>query len=273
MTARVFTIYSLKGGTGKTTSAINIGAYWARHLTQQYNDDSPRILVVDLDAQAQLTIVFLGMAAALGPRQPGVHTILEVFLRQVDAAEAVQTVELEETPTLPAAKLDIIPSHLELFQAEQRLSAEYQRELILKHALQDMMEQYDVIIFDCPTNYGIVTLNALSCSTDALIPVNLGLFPLAGISMLKDIIQMVQRGNNQLKIGGVIPTMQDRTNLARDTIKQLDGLFEGLILPAVPRRVAAGEAHSMFSDIHAVSPNSPVATAYAEITEELMRRG
>lgn len=273
MNTRIISILNQKGGSGKTTTAINIASAWTRLLAQQRGNNRASVLLIDIDPQASATAVVLGMEAAVGPRQVGVNTVYEVLLQQAEAADSIYRVELEPAQYLPAAMLDILPSHLELFRVDNELASVYKRELRLQKALEPLAGVYDAIIIDCPPSLGILTLNALSASTEAVIPVDSGLFPLIGLNMLKDVIQMVQEDNSGLHISGVIPTMQDRTVLSRDTIDQLEADFTGLVMASVPRRVAIGEAHAEGMDIYVSAPNSDTAEAYLQITQELMNHG
>ena len=273
MNTRIITILNQKGGSGKTTTAVNIASAWARMLAMEGYQDEAAVLFIDIDPQASATAVLLGMQAAVGPRQFGVDTIYEVLLQRGSTIDAIQTIELEEAPGMPAAYLDVLPSHLELFKADSELAAVYQREMQLRRALASVQRHYQAIIIDCPPSLGVLTLNALAASTEAVIPVDPGVFPLIGLNMLKDVISMIQQDNPALHISGVIPTMQDRTVLSRDTVDQLEAGFEGRVLSAVPRRVAVGEAHAEGVDIYVSSPGSDASEAYLQITEELMNYG
>ena len=270
MQTRIISILNQKGGSGKTTTAINVASGWARLLAQKNRTVQSRVLLLDIDPQASATAVILGLETAVGPRRRGEPNIYEVVLQRASATAAIKRVSLEPTTHLPGAPLDILPSHLELFKAENELISIYQRERQLRKALQAEQLPYDVIIIDCPPSLGVLTLNALTASTEVVIPVDPGVFPLIGLNMLKDIIYMIQADNTGLRIGGVIPTMNDRTVLARDTQAQLEDGFGGLVLQPVPRRVAVGEAHAEGIDLYLSAPDSDAAEAYLEITRRLM---
>jgi chromosome partitioning protein len=273
MKTRIISVLNQKGGSGKTTTAVNIASAWARLLARAGHRDQASVLLIDIDPQASATAVVLGMEAAVGPRRTGTDTIYEVLLQRAETTQAIQTIQLAEAQELPAAFLDVLPSHLELFKADSELAAVYQRELQLRRALQPVQNRYRAIVIDCPPSLGVLTLNALAASTEAVIPVDPGVFPLIGLNMLRDVISMIQQDNRVLRISGVIPTMQDRTVLSRDTIDQLEAGFRGLVLPAVPRRVAVGEAHAEGTDIYVSAPGSEAAVAYMQITQELMKDG
>ncbi|MFZ0549007.1 MAG: AAA family ATPase, partial [Candidatus Promineifilaceae bacterium] len=182
MKPRIITVLNQKGGSGKTTTAVNIASAWARLLALNGQGDRT-VLFIDIDPQASATAVLLGMESAVGPRRIGSDTIYEVLLQRAEAADAIQTIALEKTADLPGAYLDVLPSHLELFKADSELAAVYQREMQLRRALQPIQSRYKAVIIDCPPSLGVLTLNALAASTEAIIPVDPGVFPLIGLNM------------------------------------------------------------------------------------------
>ena len=264
---RIIAIANQKGGVGKTTCALNIAFGWARMR------GAGKVLLIDADPQANATSVALGIPFANGPRRAGVGVLYEVLLERLKASEIIQTVEVEANSHYPATSLDILPAHLQLAEAEAQLMGEFHREYKLKTALAEIQEWYEVILIDCPPSLGVLTMNALLAANEVIIPVEPGVFPLVGIQYLHSTISKIQKVNQDLHITGVIPTMVDRTVLARETREQLQKSFGEMVLPDIPRRVVLGEAHAAGQDIFGYEPHGEMAQAFAEVIREVMARG
>lgn len=264
---RIIAIANQKGGTGKTTTAINLAAGLARI------NPAHRVLLIDIDPQANATAVFLGVPFAAGPRQADQPTIYEVLLERADARRAIQSIHLFNGEDHPPVRLDILPAHLDLASAELELVNSFERERRLRHALASVQKAYDYILIDCPPSLGLLTVNALMTATEVLIPVDPGLFPLIGLNLLNKTIEMVRQANPGLQVMGVLPTLADRTALARDTQGELAQTFGDRLLPTIPRRVAFGEAHAAGQDIFLYDTNGDSALAYADLVREIVNRG
>lgn len=263
---RIIAIANQKGGVGKTTCAVNIAFGWARLR------GPGRVLLVDADPQANATGVALGIPFANGPRRAGVGVLYDVLLDRATAAAAIQTVDIPANGRYAATTVDVLPSHLQLAEAEAQLMGEFHREYKLKSALETVRDRYEVIFIDCPPSLGVLTMNALLAADEVIIPVEPGVFPLVGIQYLNSTINKISRVNQGLHISGVLPTMVDRTVLARETREQLEKSFGDVVLPDIPRRVVMGEANVAGQDIFGYDPESEMAEAFAAVIREVMRR-
>jgi chromosome partitioning protein len=257
-------VVNQKGGSGKTTTAVNLAAGLARRAGRG------QVLLVDLDPQANATAVFLGVPFAAGPQQAPV--VYEALLEKATASDVVRQVTLSAAGSAPGGSLDVLPAHLNLAAAELELVTAFERERRLARALAPVLHRYTFIVVDCPPTLSLLTVNALMAATHVLIPVDPGLFPLVGLGILLRTVEMVRRSNPCLRTLGVLPTFVDRTVLARDSQKQLREEFGGLVLALIPRRVALSEANAAGKDIFAYAPGSDGARAYACLVEEVARR-
>jgi chromosome partitioning protein len=257
-------VVNQKGGNGKTTTAVNLAAGLARRAGRG------RVLLVDLDPQANATAVFLGVPFAAGPQQ--VPVVYETLLEKASADDVVRQVTLSTTEEAPVGNLDVLPAHLNLAAAELELVTAFERERRLARVLDSVLHRYAFVVVDCPPTLSLLTVNALMAATGVLIPVDPGLFPLVGLGILLRTVEMVRRSNPCLRTLGVLPTFVDRTVLARDSQRQLREEFGSLVLVPIPRRVALSEANAAGKDIFAYAPGSDGARAYACLMEEVVRR-
>jgi len=245
---KIISLLNHKGGVGKTTCAVNIGAGMV--------ELGKRILLVDLDPQANLTIS-LGI-----PRQK--YTIYESMRG-----------ESELVPVTVKDGLDIVTSSLDLSGAETELINEAGREFILRELFEPVIEEYDYIIIDCPPSLGLLTLNALTCSDHVLIPLQTQFLALQGVAKIKQIVDKVRfRLNKKLSIGGVIPTMYDaRKVLNRDVVETIRKFFGDKVFTTMIRdNIALAEAPAQRKDIFAYHRNSNGAKDYLELSKEIIER-
>ena len=246
--AVIISLLNHKGGVGKTTSTINIGAALV--------ELGKKVLLVDLDPQANLTLS-LGI-----PRQK--FTVYEAFRG-----------ESELVPYQVRENFDVITSTLDLSGAEMELINEAGREYILRELFVPMMDEYDYIIIDCPPSLGLLTLNALTSSRYVMIPLQTEFLALQGLAKIKQIIDKVKfRLNKELEMGGVIPTMYDsRKVLNRDVVETIIKHFGDLVFKTYIRdNVALAEAPAQRKDIFSYSPKSIGADDYLNLSKEIMAR-
>ena len=251
--SRVIVIANQKGGVGKTTTAINLGAAMAVA--------EARTLVVDLDPQGNASSG-LGLAR---DEDDGV-TIYDVLMGGVDTKAAVRT-------SVQFPLLDVLPSTPDLVGAEVELVGATSRETILRRALESIRSDYEFILLDCPPSLGLLTLNALTASDSLLIPIQCEFYALEGLSQLLNTVRMVQRAlNPQLEIEGVLLTMYDkRLNLARQVAAEAREYFgDRVYKTSIPRNVRLAEAPSFGQPILRYDVLSNGAQSYLALARELM---
>jgi len=250
--AIIYALANQKGGVGKTTTVINLGAYLA-HLGE-------RVLLVDIDPQANAT-------SSVG-----------IDKKSVQSGSYEALLELENgSPNIlfnPKLKLSILPSTLALAGAEVELVDVLARETRLKRALGAVSNRYDYILIDCPPSLGLLTLNGLVAATHGvIIPVQCEYLALEGLGQLTHTIERVRNAlSPNLKVRGVILTMFDsRTNLAHDVVEEVRRFFPNQVFSVViPRSVRLAEAPSYGIPISVYDPKSSGAEAYHTLALELM---
>ena len=252
--AFTYSIANQKGGVGKTTTAVNLAAFLAVRKA--------RVLVIDADPQANAT-------SSLGVRLTEQDlTLYDTLIDKVPLVDIIKTTE--------RARLSVAPSVPELAAAEVELVQMLARETMLSRAIQPVLDQFDFIIIDTPPSLGLLTVNALTASTEGvIIPVQCEYLALEGLSKLMHTIDLVRESlNSRLQVAGVIMTMYDgRTNLAADVVREVSTHFPAEIFKTIiPRNVRLSEAPSYGEDILAYAPNSPGSQAYRVLTEELLSR-
>ncbi len=246
--AIIISLLNHKGGVGKTTSAINIGAGLV--------ELGKRVMLLDLDPQANLTIS-LGI-----PRQK--FTIYEALRG-----------ESELVPVTHKPGLDVVISSLDLSGAEMELINEAGREFILRDLLGQVSDDYDYIIIDCPPSLGLLTLNAMTSSRFVMIPLQTEFLAVQGLAKIKQVIDKVRfRLNKSLEIGGVIATMYDaRRVLNRDVVEIIHKHFgEKVFKTHIRENVALAEAPAARKDIFEYAPKSSGAADYLALCQEILAR-
>lgn len=250
---RIYTLVNQKGGVGKTTTAINLGAYLAK-LGQH-------VLVVDLDPQANAT-------SSLGVDK---HSV------QASTYDALVSGDVPPASILFNERLglSLLPSSPSLAGAEVELVEELGREFKLKKALESLDGKYDYILIDCPPSLGLLTVNGLIASRDGvLVPVQCEYLALEGLGQITQTIERVRSVLfPKLSVRGVILTMFDpRTNLSTDVVKEVNNHFPGQVFKTiVPRSIRLAEAPSYGLPISAYAPASVGAKAYEALAKELLK--
>lgn len=245
---KIISLLNHKGGVGKTTSTINIGAGLV--------ELGKKVLLIDLDPQANLTLS-LGI-----PRQK--YSIYE-SLRG----------ESELVPYEYKEGMDVIISTLDLSGAEMELINEAGREFILRELFDAVVDDYDYIIIDCPPSLGLLTLNALTSSHYVYIPLQTEFLAMQGLAKIKQVIDKVRfRLNKKLEIGGVIATMYDsRKVLNRDVVDTIRKFFGEKVFDTLIRdNVALAEAPAQRKDIFSYNKNSAGAKDYLSLCKEILKR-
>ncbi len=255
MSTRTIAIVNQKGGTGKTTTTLNLGAGLARR--------GKRVLLVDLDPQASLTYS-LGLEVT-----DGRPTIYEVLCGKTTAAKAIITREGKNGG--PA--YDLLPATLDLEAAELELAPETGRELFLKEALEPIAAGYDYMIIDAPPRLTILALNALAAANEIFIPLQAEVLPLKGMRALTDTIGLIKRRlNPRIDITGVIVTRYSgRRTLGREVVDAIKGLYGAAVFDTrIRENISIAEAPGFGMDIYEYKPGSNGAIDYAALCEEVL---
>jgi chromosome partitioning protein len=240
-----------KGGVGKTTSAINIGAFLA--------EAGKSVLLVDFDAQGNLSS---GIGAK--PPKPGIYELLSGAASPDDAIKKTEI-----------ANLDVIPASTDLSGAAVELIDQKERNFFLKKALAPIQDKYDYILIDCPPSLGQLTMNGLAAADLVLIPMQCEYFAMEGLKQLLHTTKRIQESlNPSLKIGGIFFTMYDpRTRLANDVIKLVSATYKDKVFDTIiPRNIRLSEAPSYGLPISLYDSQCPGARAYNTLTQELLSR-
>lgn len=250
---KIIAFANQKGGVGKTTSCINLAAY----VTVM----GSKVLVLDLDPQGNAT-------SGLGiDKEKDMKTIYDLISGDATVEEVVQHTLIEN--------LDIIPSTVDLAGAELEMVQMPQREKIIKGILDQIKDNYDFIMIDCPPSLGLITVNALTACNSVIIPMQCEYYPLMGITQLMNTIRLIKfHLNPNIDIEGVVMTMKDkRSNLTTQVADEILKFFgKKVFFTYIPRNIRLAEAPSHGEPILIYEPNSKGAEAYMSLAEEFLDR-
>jgi len=248
---KIITICNQKGGTGKTTSAINIAAFLAI--------SGKKTLLVDLDPQANAT-------SGIGVNKHNIQkSTYHVLLEELEVKEILQPTAVNN--------LLLAPSNLDLTGAEVELVGALGREYRLKRALQKEKENFDFIVIDSPPSLGLLTINGLCAADSVLIPVQCEYYALEGLTQLTNTVRLVKDNlNPNLTIEGVLLTMADyRTNLTKEVIQEVRNYFkEKVYTTVIPRNIRLTEAPSFGKPVVLYDKESQGAQKYEELAREIL---
>lgn len=251
MSGKIIAFANQKGGVGKTTTAINLGAYIA--------DRGKKVLLIDFDPQGNLS-------SGIGADKQR-ENVYDVLIGRRRLAEVVQDT------VIPG--LQVIPSNIELTGATVELIEEKEREYYLKRSLSDRDAAWDYLFVDCPPSLGLLTLNGLTAADYVIVPLQCEYFALEGLSLLLQTIKKVKDSfNPDLKTAGILFTMYDsRIRLANDVIQEVTSYFKDKVFKTViPRNVRLSEAPSHGLPISRYESDCLGAKSYEKLAEEVLNR-
>jgi chromosome partitioning protein len=248
---KTIAIANQKGGTGKTTTAVNLG-----HSMASNRRHKARILIVDLDAQANCTTWLAGDDEEFAGRSSA-----EVLLRDKDIQECI-------VPT--KFGIDLLPGHIAIASLDIDLSGEINRDLRLKKSLDLISDRYDYVLIDCPPSLGIVTINALAAADGVIVAIQTHSFPFEAVSRLMNTLRkVVIEYEKQIRILA-LPTLFDRTVIAKTVLDEIRTKFEHLTLSPIHKNTKLPEAAAARKPIQIYDPAAVGALDYQRVAKEVV---
>lgn len=250
-TTRVIAVVNHKGGVGKTTTAVNLGAWMAL--------EGHRVLVVDLDPQANATT-----GLGVDPRRVS-SNIYQILVNSAPMEDAIE-------PTA-VRNLFCVPSTIDLAGAEIELVTAFSRELRLRKALESLEDDFEFVLIDCPPSLGLLTVNALAGATEVVVPIQCEYYALEGLGQLLKNVNLIKTNlNPELRLCGIVLTMFDgRTRLSEQVAEEVRSHFPGKVFYSViPRSVRLSEAPSFGQPIALYDPRSKGSDAYLGLAGEVV---
>lgn len=248
---KVISVANQKGGVGKTTTTVNLGTILAKR--------GKKVLLIDADPQGNAT-------SGLGVEKDVEPSTYDILVNDAELKDALQNTIIK--------KLQVCPANMDLAGAEVELVSMMSREQRLKEKLEQVKDDFDYVLIDCPPSLGLITLNAFTASDSVLIPVQCEYFALEGLGQLLNTINLVKKHlNKEIKIEGALLTMYDmRTNLSNQVVKEVKKYFEDKVYKTViPRNVRVSEAPSYGMPITEYDPRSKGAKSYIKFAKEFLK--
>ncbi len=248
---KVISIANQKGGVGKTTTAVNVSTILAKK--------NKKVMLIDADPQGNAS-------SGLGLEKEVENSLYDVLINDVEIKDTLETTNIKN--------LKVCPSNMNLAGAEVELVSQMSREQRLKEKLENIKEEFDYILIDCPPSLGLITLNAFTASDSVLIPVQCEYFALEGLGQLLNTINLVKKHlNRNIEIEGAVLTMYDmRTNLSNQVVKEVKRYFDDKVYKTViPRNIKLSEAPSFGMPITLYDPKSKGARAYEKLAREILK--
>ena len=245
----VITIANQKGGCGKTTTAVNLSSYLASR--------GKKVLLIDLDPQASAT-------THLGVNEDLENSMYEVLIEDLSLLQLAMPTAING--------LDLAPADKRLGRAEMELANKtVAREGVLKPKVRSQ-NAYDFVLIDTPPNLGFLTINAMVAADTVLVPIQTEFFAIKGLSMIMDMVKLISTDLNQdMKMRYLLTMYDARTNLSKEVVKRVRELLgEDVFKVVIPRSVKLAEAPSYGKPINLIDPESPAASAYSQLAEEVI---